>query len=57
MKYRKMGSMGWEVSALGFDAMRFPLDEHRKLMEEEAIRMIRYAIDNGVNYIKPFSGH
>jgi predicted aldo/keto reductase-like oxidoreductase len=51
MKYRKMGSLGWKVSALGFGAMRFPLDEKRRLMEEEAIRMIRYSIDNGVNYI------
>jgi predicted aldo/keto reductase-like oxidoreductase len=51
MKYRKMGSLGWEVSALGFGAMRLPLDENHRLMEEEAIRMIRYAIDHGVNYI------
>lgn len=46
-----MGSLGWEVSALGFGAMRFPLDENRRLMEDEAIQMIRYAIDQGVNYI------
>ena len=46
-----MGSSGWEVSALGFGAMRLPLDENHRLMEEEAIRMIHYAIDHGVNYI------
>jgi predicted aldo/keto reductase-like oxidoreductase len=51
MKYRKMGSLGWEVSALGFGAMRLPVDSQSKLMEEEAIKMIRYAIDHGVNYI------
>ena len=39
-----MGSLGWEVSALGFGAMRFPLDEKSRLMEEESIRMIRYAL-------------
>jgi len=51
MKYRKMGSLGWDVSALGFGAMRLPLDQNHKLKEEEAIQMIRYAIDHGVNYI------
>ena len=46
-----MGSLDWEVSALGFGAMRLPLDENHRLMDEEAIRMIRFAIDHGVNYI------
>jgi predicted aldo/keto reductase-like oxidoreductase len=46
-----MGSLGWDVSALGFGAMRFPLKEKIKIDEEEAIRMIRYAIDHGLNYI------
>lgn len=51
MKYRKMGSLGWEVSALGFGAMRLPVNQQFKIIEEEAIKMIRYAIDHGVNYI------
>lgn len=51
MKYRKMGSLGWEVSALGFGAMRLPVDKQFKIVEDEAIKMIRYAIDNGVNYV------
>ncbi len=60
MKYRKMGSLDWEVSALGFGAMRLPVkpvkDEKTQEMrfiieEDEAIKMIRYAIDNGVNYV------
>ena len=55
-----MGSLGWDVSVLGFGAMRLPTkqvkDEKTKEMknvieENEAIKMIRYAIDNGVNYI------
>ncbi|MFX1503735.1 MAG: aldo/keto reductase, partial [Promethearchaeota archaeon] len=51
MKYRKMGSLDWDVSVLGFGAMRFPMIDQTTVNEEEAIKMIRYAIDNGVNYI------
>jgi len=51
MIYRKMGSLGWEVSVLGFGAMRLPMIDQTTVDEEEAIKMIRYAIDNGVNYV------
>jgi len=51
MKYRKMGSLDWEVSALGFGAMRLPMNRVMQVNEEESIKMIRYAIDNGVNYV------
>lgn len=55
MKYRKMGQTGVEVSALGFGAMRLPVivDEtgNATINEEEAIKMIRTAIDAGVNYV------
>ncbi len=51
MKYRKMGSLNWEVSVLGFGAMRLPMIDQENVDEEQAIKMIRYAIDNGVNYI------
>jgi len=55
-----MGSLGWDVSALGFGAMRLPVDKVKdekkgetksSIKEDEAIEMIRYAIDKGVNYI------
>lgn len=55
-----MGSLDWDVSVLGFGAMRLPTkqvkDENTQelkyvIEENEAIKMIRYAIDNGVNYI------
>ncbi|MHA1474303.1 MAG: aldo/keto reductase [Promethearchaeota archaeon] len=54
MKYRKMGSLDWKVSALGFGAMRLPMKKDgdtEKVDVKEAIRIIRYGIDNGINYV------
>ncbi|MFW6257119.1 MAG: aldo/keto reductase, partial [Bacillota bacterium] len=51
MQYRKFGDLDFEVSALGFGAMRLPTDEENNILEDEAIRMIRYALDQGVNYV------
>ncbi len=59
MKYRKMGNkIKWEVSALGFGAMRLPTLEVEKngekksvIDEKQSIDMIRYAIDHGCNYV------
>jgi predicted aldo/keto reductase-like oxidoreductase len=50
MEYRDFGNADWQVSALGFGAMRLP-EEAGEIKEDEAIEMMRHAIDNGVNYI------
>jgi uncharacterized protein len=55
MKYRPFGKIGRDVSALGFGCMRLPtLDgnaQSERIDEAATVRMIRRAVDAGVNYI------
>jgi len=59
MKYRKFGRLDWEISALGFGAMRLPvINKNQSNIDEiEVIRMMRYAFDRGVNYVDSGYGY
>jgi uncharacterized protein len=50
MQYRTVPKNGDKLSVLGFGTMRLPL-KGEKIDEDRAINQIRYAIDNGVNYL------
>ncbi|MDR1535489.1 MAG: aldo/keto reductase [Planctomycetota bacterium] len=54
MNRRVLGKTGLEASILGFGCMRLPLldkDKPDSVDAPEAIRMIRKAIDSGINYL------
>ncbi len=53
MKYRKFGNLNFQLSALGFGAMRLPTVDGNpsRIDEKAAISMIRTGIDRGINYV------
>lgn len=51
MQYRKFKTAEKENSLLGLGVMRLVQDENGKVDREEAVKLIRYAIDHGINYI------
>ena len=53
MQYRSFPNIDFRPSALGFGAMRLPVlnGNQADVDVPETVRMIRYAIDHGVNYV------
>jgi uncharacterized protein len=51
MEYRAYGRTGLKLSSLGFGCMRLPTDDDGRVIEDEAIEMLRWGIDQGINYI------
>lgn len=51
MQYRTFNKINEKTSLLGMGCMRLPVDSEEKVQEQEAIDIIRSAIDSGVNYV------
>lgn len=51
MQRRELGKTKEEVSLLGFGCMRLPTLPSGEVDEAEAVRMIRYGIEHGINYV------
>ncbi len=53
MKYKTFGKTGEKVSVLGFGNMRLPArnGDYSVVDESEAMRLVLYALDKGVNYL------
>ncbi|NLM85796.1 MAG: aldo/keto reductase [Clostridiales bacterium] len=61
MQYVPFGKTGHQVSRLGFGMMRLPTmkkaDGSDQIDREEATRMLRYGIDQGINYVDTAYGY
>jgi len=61
MQYRNFGKMPFQVSALSMGCMRLPrmVDSNNETVvdREKAYEMIRYAVDNGINYFDSAYGY
>lgn len=51
MQYRKFRTVDKEISLLGLGVMRLAQNESGEVDEQGSIKLIRYAIDRGINYI------
>jgi predicted aldo/keto reductase-like oxidoreductase len=51
MIYRRMNEVASDLSILGFGCMRLPVTKDCHIDEPNATKMLKYAIDHGVNYV------
>lgn len=56
MQYKPFGNTGLQISALGFGAMRLPMQwsedgKEGHVCTDEAVAMLRHAFEKGVNYV------
>jgi predicted aldo/keto reductase-like oxidoreductase len=53
VRYRRFGGLDWDVSVLGLGVAGLPVGDPDSggAAESEGVRMIRHAIDHGVNYL------
>jgi len=51
MLYRRMNNVVSDLSILGFGCMRLPVTKGGDIDEKQATKMLKYAIDHGVNYV------
>ncbi len=56
MRYREYGSTGFKVSALGFGAMRLPMEDNHVVMDE-AVELLKRGVELGINYIDSAVGY
>lgn len=56
MEYRGYGRTGHRLSALGFGAMRLPMQDGHVQMDE-AVALIRAGLDRGINYVDTAKGY
>ncbi len=57
MKYRKMPKSPDKLSALGLGLMRLPQTKAGKIDEKQALAMLEYALEKGVNYFDTAWGY
>jgi uncharacterized protein len=51
MKYNQFGNSGCQVSHLGLSTKHLPVDENGAIIYEKAVKLIRKALDAGINVI------
>lgn len=61
MHYRDFGKTGYKISQLGMGCMRLPFIDDNDLTKgvdrERAYELIRYAVDNGINFFDTAQGY